>query len=62
MLTRWILVAGTGRQRDLPITVLRVAEELGRRLAAEDYGLICGGWPGVDYVTANAFAEGTRAP
>jgi predicted Rossmann-fold nucleotide-binding protein len=58
MLTQhWVLVAGTGRQSGLPASVSLLAGELGRSLAENSYGLVVGGWPGVDYMTSRAYAE-----
>jgi hypothetical protein len=53
---QWILVAGTGTLH-LPDQVIWCAEALGTRLASGDYGLVTGGWQGVDHVTSRAFAE-----
>ncbi|WP_247237707.1 TIR domain-containing protein [Telluribacter sp. SYSU D00476] len=38
-----------------------LAEELGRSLAEQGYGLVVGGWPGVDYLAAKGFAAGLKA-
>jgi hypothetical protein len=51
---RWILIAGTGNL-PLPENERWLAAIFGRRLAAKGYGLISGGWPGVDEVAATAF-------
>jgi hypothetical protein len=53
---KWVRVAGTG------LNELSHAEEwmsaaLGRALADAGFGLICGGWTGVDQQTADAFSE-----
>jgi hypothetical protein len=53
-LTQWVLVAGTGRT-DLPSAVNWAARATGRALARAGYGLVVGGWAGVDYVTAESF-------
>lgn len=53
---QWILVAGTG-DFGLPNPVLWCAEALGNRLARGSYGLVTGGWRGVDHVVGRAFAE-----
>jgi len=55
-LTRWVLVAGTGKQ-DLPAEVNWTARAVGSRIARAGYGLVVGGWHGVDYVTAEAFSQ-----
>lgn len=53
---RWVLVAGTGRRSGLPSSICILAEELGRSLAQHQYGLVLGGWPGVDHIAARSFA------
>lgn len=53
---QWILVAGTGTL-DLPDSVFWCAEALGKRLACGKFGLVTGGWQGVDHVAGRAFAE-----
>jgi len=53
---QWILAAGPGTLH-LPDQVIWCAEALGTRLASGDYGLVTGGWQGVDHVTSRAFAE-----
>jgi hypothetical protein len=60
-MTRWILTAGTGRSEGLPMQIATLAEELGRLLAEHGYGLVIGGWPGVDYLVAKGFAEVTAS-
>lgn len=50
------MVAGTGTH-ELPRDETRLAREVGRRLAGEGFGLITCGWPGVDAVVAQAFAD-----
>lgn len=57
MVMRWVLVAGTGRQSGLPERQARLASQLGRSLSDRNFGLVVGGWPGVDYLAAKAFAE-----
>lgn len=59
--TRWVLVAGTGRQQGLPPAVQRLALALGRALAEQGFGLVVGGWPGVDYLVAEGFAQALAA-
>ncbi len=53
---KWILLAGTGEEK-LPESTRWMAEALGIELAKEGYGLMVGGWPGVDEVGAKAFAS-----
>src|SRR5262249_52386665 len=52
----WILVAGTGSY-ELPPNVLAAAERVGRWLADNRYGLITGGWKGVDHVVARSYGR-----
>jgi hypothetical protein len=55
---RWILVAGTGTEIDvLPANLQTACKALGHELAQEGFGLITGGWPGVDELVAKRFAE-----
>ena len=59
---RWVLVAGTGRQQGLGEAVALLATAFGQALAEQGFGLVVGGWPGVDYLVAQGFAralEGT---
>ena len=59
---RWILVAGTGRQQGLNGPTALLAGAFGKALAEQGFGLVVGGWPGVDYLVAQGFAralEGT---
>ncbi len=54
--TKTILVAGTGKYH-LPAEINWCAQMLGKRIAERTYNLITGGWEGVDYVVADAFAQ-----
>jgi hypothetical protein len=56
---KWILVVGTGLD-DLPQAVVKSADRVGRWLGSNRYGLITGGWKGVDYVVARSFAHALR--
>lgn len=49
-----VLVTGNGDEKLNPIEE-RVARAVGRELALEGYGVIGGGWPGVDEVVTKAF-------
>lgn len=51
-----VLVAGTGRY-DLPQNAYLAAKNIGRAIAEQRWNLVCGGWQGVDYVVAEAFAK-----
>jgi hypothetical protein len=53
---KWILVAGTG-DSSISLDERLVSEILGRRLAEEGFGLIGGGWQGVDAEVARSFAK-----
>jgi hypothetical protein len=59
---KWILVAGTG-SRPLNNEEHLVTEAVGKALAEHGYGLINGGWPGVDELASKCFMEviGNRA-
>lgn len=52
-LNKWIWVAGTGF--DLTEEEVRTAKAVGQFIAEQGYGLITGGWPGVDYLVAEAY-------
>lgn len=47
---RWILLAGTGNKVGTPEVDILAAKAIGKELATHRYGLITGGWHGVDYV------------
>jgi hypothetical protein len=51
----WVLVAGTGTQK-LDEKLEKTCIALGTSLARSGYGIVTGGWPGVDEVTARSFA------
>ncbi|WP_316826064.1 hypothetical protein [Pedobacter miscanthi] len=51
-----ILVAGTGGRQLSPIEE-RMARAIGQQLALEGYGVIGGGWPGVDDIVKDAFLK-----
>ena len=53
----WVLVAGTGKLSKFTPPLAALSTYLGGRLAAENYGLVTGGWPGVDETVARAFAD-----
>lgn len=54
---RWVVVAGTGLRFGTPRRVMRAARAVGRRLAEHRYGLVAGGWHGVDYLVTEAFLQ-----
>jgi predicted Rossmann-fold nucleotide-binding protein len=58
-LKRWVLVAGTGLRTGVPLETCWCAEAIGAALADNGFGLVTGGWPGVDFLTAKAFATRT---
>lgn len=54
----WVLVAGTGTsKRKLDEKLEQTCIALGTSLARSGYGIVTGGWPGVDDVTARSFAH-----
>jgi hypothetical protein len=57
---KWILVAGTGLVSGVPENVQWCSETVGRSLARNGYGLVVGGWHGVDYLSASAFYDELR--
>lgn len=52
-----VLVAGTGVINRLNEQIRTISVDLGKKLAQNKYGLITGGWPGVDEIVARAFSE-----
>jgi hypothetical protein len=57
---RWVMVAGTGRAFGPQESKCWCANAIGYRLGREGFGLVSGGWPGVDYIVASAFARGLQ--
>jgi TIR domain len=57
---RWVMVAGTGRAFGPQENECWCAKAIGYRLGREGFGLVSGGWPGVDYIVASAFARGLQ--
>ena len=57
---KWVLVAGTGTEEGMSAEVRAASQALGEQLAAGGYGLITGGWPGVDHRTAVAYVGRLR--
>jgi predicted Rossmann-fold nucleotide-binding protein len=55
-LTKWVLVAGTGKY-NLSEEELFISKEIGSAIAKENFGLVVGGWAGVDYMVAESFAK-----
>ena len=56
LFTKWILVAGTGNF-NLSASEHLISQSLGTAIAKANFGLVVGGWEGVDYVVANSFSE-----
>ena len=52
---RWVMVAGTGGDHGVPVEDVIAAKAVGAELARNHYGLITGGWSGVDYIAAESF-------
>ncbi len=55
--TRWILIAGTGLIEGTPNSHILAATAIGKELARNQYGLITGAWPGVDFFATKAFID-----
>jgi TIR domain len=53
----WVLVAGTGVASAFGPDLEQVSSRLGTDLAAAGFGVVTGGWPGVDETVARAFAQ-----
>ena len=53
----WVLVAGTGVEKHLTTKIRDSSRVLGKLLAERGYGLVTGGWPGVDEIVAREFAN-----
>jgi hypothetical protein len=59
----WVLVAGSGRRSgelsdsDFPEKIRQTCDALGKLLAHGGYGVITGGWKGVDETVARVFAR-----
>jgi hypothetical protein len=54
---RWILVAGTGTRDRIPEADALAARAVGEELALHGYGLITGGWNGVDSIATESFLK-----
>jgi predicted Rossmann-fold nucleotide-binding protein len=54
--TRWVLIAGSGAG-ELPRSLVDLSRRLGREIARRGWGLVTGGWPGVDHLAASTFAD-----
>jgi hypothetical protein len=57
--TKWVLVAGSGT-KSLPEKIVEVGRRLERGLADSGFGLVSGGWQGVDSIVARSFAEAVK--
>jgi hypothetical protein len=59
---KWILVAGLGKINLLPdhAEVYYASQAIGPSIANHGFGLLVGGWSGVDYVVADSFATELR--
>jgi len=57
---RWVLVAGTGLSTGVPSEDIWAARAVGEELARNRYGLVTGGWQGVDYMVTKAYVETLR--
>lgn len=54
---KWVLVAGTARSSIFTEKLRITSDDLGRLLAQNQFGLVTGGWKGVDDTVARAFAR-----
>ncbi|MEM7802469.1 MAG: hypothetical protein AAF633_24965 [Chloroflexota bacterium] len=56
---KWILVAGLGRANLLPDypQVFYASTQIGKLIAQKGWGLLAGGWSGVDYIVAKEFSS-----
>lgn len=52
-----ILVAGLGIVEYLNDDIILISQKLGKELAKSNFGLVTGGWPGVDEIVAREFSE-----
>jgi len=57
---QWILVAGTGITSKFTPELAELSRYLGNSLGTKGYGIITGGWPGVDETVARAFYAATK--
>jgi hypothetical protein len=58
---RWVLVAGTGIPEKIIPSEKLAASSIGKTLAEYGYGLVSGGWPGVDEIVTKSFIEQLRS-
>jgi TIR domain len=58
---KWVLVAGTGTYA-VSDPVRWCASATGVELARQGFGLVTGGWRGVDHLTARSFAKCIEVP
>jgi predicted Rossmann-fold nucleotide-binding protein len=58
---RWVLVVGTGIPRELKASEHLAARAIGKSLAQYQYGLISGGWPGVDEIVTKSYIDELRS-
>ena len=57
---RWVLVAGTGLEHGTPQEDIIAAQMIGEKLAKYGYGLVTGGWHGVDYKATESFLKNLK--
>ncbi|MGK3969994.1 SIR2 family protein [Sorangium sp. So ce118] len=55
-----VVVAGTGAADRVSSEVAEVARALGAALAEAGHGLVTGGWPGIDFLVADAYVAALR--
>jgi predicted Rossmann-fold nucleotide-binding protein len=54
---RWMLVAGTGNRERLPDELETLCDRIGAKLAERRFGLVTGGWQGVDLAVSVSFSK-----
>lgn len=58
---RWVLVVGTGIPSELKSSEQLAAKAIGKFLGQYQYGLISGGWPGVDEIVTKSYIDQLHA-
>jgi TIR domain len=54
---RWVIIAGTGIPEELTFSEKYAAQAIGKALADYEYGLVTGGWHGIDEIATKAFVD-----
>ncbi len=58
-LEKWVWILGSAY--DLSDIEIKTAKAVGKFIAEQGYGLVTGGWPGVDYLAAEAYYDTLRS-